>query len=504
MRDPTANQLDALDRLIASGLPSDAPTAGRSETESLARLALAVRDAGADDAGLHVSRTWDRIAAALHAAPEPQRPPAWRERLAALAAGWRARSRGGLSLAAPMAALLVLTMVAVLAVLLVPGGRAEASFLEAVDELAAASTAALADDAIDAAEAAQLRTRIDAVLSALQDRPEELSSLPAAQTRVALLTLTNVRTSLDGVALDETGTSERAQTAALLSAAVAQLDTVTARVAALVDGVDGADGASGDRAGDDGSPDATRPPGDSDDSTGGADASDRDPARNDLADDAPISPTDRPVAIDGSDDVRGDSAADDAATGDTADRTDAQEVPQRPATDIAGETTPREPVRPSTTVDGTADGTDAVRPPRRKPPDATDATDATDEDPTPDAADATRDGADRATQDAQRPPTAEPVPDEEPNRDADSTTDPGGGTDDGSLDRSSAETTRADGSLNDTTTTTTTTDSEPPPAVRSAEPATSIDPAASTAQAAPTGEASELDGRTARTLGSAP
>ena len=62
VRDPSTNELDALDRLVAGGraaggLPSGGHAGGGSDTQSLARIAFAVSAAAGDDVGLNVART---------------------------------------------------------------------------------------------------------------------------------------------------------------------------------------------------------------------------------------------------------------------------------------------------------------------------------------------------------------------------------------------------------------------------------------------------------------
>ena len=374
--------------------------------------------------------------------------------LARLVAGSGRRGWGGLSLAtSSLAAVLVLTIAAVLSVLVLSGGSAQASFLERVDQLSAASAAALQDDEIDADEAAQLRARIDAVVAALEARPEELATIPLARAREALRTITAVRAALEGV-----GGSERADTAAVVSAALLQLDALAARLAAVLgetdaprpaadraDAVDGADEPS----------DPSRPPaadGDPDrrDATG-EDANRDDPADALRPDDSV--PAERPPVADDPADTDADRESDAAADGGS-DEMDPEVVPVRPSTDAAGDTrTPTEPTGPSPdgddgdvvrpadgdTTDAGAAGTDHVR-----DDDGT----SVDEDTTKDDTDLT---TDQKTERPVRPPPTEPVPEEEPDRDADATTDTTG-DDTGSLDSSSEETIRDDGSLSNSAT----------------------------------------------------
>ena len=114
MRDPSANELDALARLIVGGLAAGASgggfLSGGSEPESLARVALAVRDAATDDAGLNVDRTWARISAGMRAQPRA----GFRTRLVGLIPQWGAGPGNRLSLAASsLAAVLVLAIAVV-------------------------------------------------------------------------------------------------------------------------------------------------------------------------------------------------------------------------------------------------------------------------------------------------------------------------------------------------------------------------------------------------------
>ena len=122
VRDLNANELDALDRLIAVGPPSRGSPGDRSEIESLARVAFAFRDVDGDDAGLNAGRTWNRIAAGLQAPAPSPRSQAWWGGLGSLLGSGGARSRSGLSLASSMAALIALIVVAGLAVVVLPGG----------------------------------------------------------------------------------------------------------------------------------------------------------------------------------------------------------------------------------------------------------------------------------------------------------------------------------------------------------------------------------------------
>lgn len=144
VRDPSTNELDALDRLLAGGLaagglPSGSHAGGESDTQSLARIAFAVSAAAGDDFGLNVARTWSRIAAGIQATPQ-RGGVGFPAGLARLVAGSGRRGWGGLSLATTsLAAVLVLTIAAVLSVLVLSGGRAQAGFLETVDQLSAAS-----------------------------------------------------------------------------------------------------------------------------------------------------------------------------------------------------------------------------------------------------------------------------------------------------------------------------------------------------------------------------
>jgi len=390
--DPSTIELDALDRLIRGGRPPHPPVgalagalASGSEMESLAQVAFAVRDTAADETGLHVDRTWARISAGIQApAPLPTGPLS-RLRAAVMtpfaAPGPRRRlaftpwSRA----ASSFAAVLVLAIVAALSVLVLPGGSAEASFLDAVQELTATSDTALADASISADEATTLQRRVDAVVAALASNPEALTNIAPDQTRAALRAINRVRVALDS-ASPAGAAASAVTTAAVLAASLAQLDAVAATVAAVV-GQGESSRPAIDRSGDAPAGNDTTTPDGSGPARPGAVVDDEaaDPA--DSRDDPttgtrPSEPTtdqptadgddrsgelDRPAAVDG---VR-ESETDLADPATDADRTDPIRVPLNPAppndtatdsapvesppTDVAGVDSERDP-------DSTADG----------------------------------------------------------------------------------------------------------------------------------------------------
>ena len=384
--DPSPLELDALDRLIAGGSPyrslAGALAAG-NETKSLARVALTLRDAAIDDRGLNPDRTWARISAGLQAPAAA--PSLWARLRAALAppAGRRLSWAGS-----SIGALLIVTIAALLSVLALPGGSAQASFLETVEELATATDAALADNTIAPDEADDLQRHVQAVVAALETDPAALEQIAPGQTRAALRAIRRVRLALHDSA--PTGADPVATaTAAVITASVAKLDTVAATVAAAIDAapgstVDGANG-QGDPAGDSaGDPGPARPAVDESSEDGG----DTDPDARGLDEPADQQPT-RPAV----DDVHDDGAQTDLL-GDTRPSEDDSggdpDVILRPdtGTDLApgdSTTTPTRPAQPPVTdaadgadgadgdrnLDPTAPDADAVQPDARPQPEDT-------------------------------------------------------------------------------------------------------------------------------------
>ena len=383
--DPSAIELDALDRLIRGGRPPHPPVgalagalASGSEMESLAQVAFAVRDTAADDTGLNVDRTWARISAGMQA-PAALRPrPLGRLRAAVTmpfaAPGPRRRlaSTPWSRAASSLAAVLVFAIVAALSVLVLPGGSAQASFLDTVQELTATSDSALADALISADEAATLQRRVDAVVAALASNPEALSSIAPDQTRAALRAINRVRVALDSASPGGAPASAVA-TAAVLAASLAQLDAVAATVAAVVGQAESSRPAI-DRPGDAPAGNDSTPPGGSGPARPGAVVDDEavDPAepRDDPATETRPSPppTDQPTADvnDGSgepdrpaavDDSRG-TESDLAGDATEVDRTDPKRVPRNPTppNDAPTDSAPVE--SPPTDVAGVDSGSD--------------------------------------------------------------------------------------------------------------------------------------------------
>ena len=334
MADPSPQNLDALDRLIAAGGPNPATLAPAGapagpDVAGLARVAFAVQATAADADGLDADRIWRRVTAgrSAGAATAPAAaPPA----LPRLIAGLQGRRLWAQSLAAA----LIVALAATLSLLLLGSDRAEASLLESVGDLTATSAEALRDRRLDAAETAALERRIRALAAILEERPQELRAIPPDDRRALLRALNSVSADLVAAEVDGRDAIRRADTARRLNDSLLQLDGVAAQVATTIGADPPPTGAPGPArpagARPDGSSPGDRPP---------------DPVRPAL--DGEL---DRPAGRDALDDARGgtppneleratDRATDDATTPTT------ERGPSRAETDASGDAAPRlEPI----------------------------------------------------------------------------------------------------------------------------------------------------------------